>query len=87
MEGASTTSGSTAVENTQNEGAEAEGKDGEKKEAGEEGKDKATESAEKPPELPIEVRSKLRRLDKIESRYNGMNLYTCHTFPTGLTMW
>lgn len=66
--------GSTAGNNTQNEGGEEKnegGKDGEKKEASE---DKISDDTEKPPELPIEVRSKLRRLDKIESRYHGMQL-------------
>jgi hypothetical protein len=69
LETGSNISGSTTVD-AQNEGSEQTegGKDGDKQEAGEEGKD----DAEKPPELPIEVRSKLRRLDKIESRYHGM---------------
>jgi hypothetical protein len=68
----------TAVAASQSDEAEkADGKDGENKEETEDGKDKVVENTEKPPELPIEVRSKLRRLDKIEARYNGMTPRTC----------
>lgn len=59
--------GSTAGDSAQNEGAE-QTEAGEKKETVEEG---GKDNTEKPPELPIEVRSKLRRLDKIEARYHG----------------
>ena len=60
--------GSTAADSARSEGAE-------QTEAGEKNKETVEEggkdNTEKPPELPIEVRSKLRRLDKIEARYHG----------------
>lgn len=69
LETASNISASTTVDSAQSEGLE-QTEGGEKKDAVEERKD----NMEKPPELPIEVRSKLRRLDKIESKYHGRAL-------------
>ncbi|KAF5016702.1 hypothetical protein F66182_11531, partial [Fusarium sp. NRRL 66182] len=68
LETGNTVSGSTAVDSAQNEGSE-QTEGGEKRDVAEEAKD----HTEKPPELPIEVRSKLRRLDKIESRYHELH--------------
>lgn len=50
----------------------AEGKPAEKSE-NETGQE--TEAKETPAVLPPDVRAKLRRLDKLESRYHGMHLH------------
>lgn len=44
-------------------------------ESNEKGAEKSADAASKPQDLPLEVRSKLRRAEKLESRYGG----TCFT--------
>lgn len=62
------TGSTTAADSAQNEGSEQTAAGEKNKETVDEG---VKDNTEKPPELPIEVRSKLRRLDKIEARYHG----------------